>query len=156
MLQAMGRSMGVIIYQSPKCHPKLAGEGVENSWGCAKNAYRQLALKEKKKKDNFLVSVRKCISREELPIDRVRAFSKCAREYICSYHFIWQEKQQCMEQDENNIIAVQMMNDGPATSSYHDLTTTPVKIEKMVKLIKTHLCALDFDHAFCKAQFTER
>ena len=52
MLQAMGRSMGVIIDQSPKCHPELAGEGVEYSWGCAKNAYRHLALREKKKKDN--------------------------------------------------------------------------------------------------------
>ena len=156
MLQAMGRSMGVIINRSPKCHPKLAGEGVEYSWGCAKNAYHHLALREKKKKDNFLISVRKCLSRETLPNDHVRAFSKHAREYICLYHFIWQEKQQRMEQDENNTTAVQMMNDDPATSSYHDLTTTPVKIEKMVKLFKTHRCALDFDHAFCKAQFTER
>ena len=70
MLQAMGRSMGVIVDRSPKCHPKLAGEGVEYSWGCAKN----------KKKENFLISVRKCLSRETLPNDHVRAFSKCARE----------------------------------------------------------------------------
>jgi len=61
-----------------------------------------------------------------------------------------------MEQHENNTTAAQTTNDDPATSSYHDLTTTPVKIEKMVKLFKTHRCALDFDHAFCKAQFTER
>ena len=32
---------------------------------------------------------------------------------------------------------------------------TPVKIEKLVKVFKTHRCALDFDHNFCKASFTE-
>jgi hypothetical protein len=37
MLQLMGRSRGVIVDQTPKCHPELAGEGIEYSWGCAKN-----------------------------------------------------------------------------------------------------------------------
>ena len=32
----------------------------------------------------------------------------------------------------------------------------PVKAEKLVKLFKTHQCALDFDHSFCKATYTKQ
>ena len=31
----------------------------------------------------------------------------------------------------------------------------PVKDEKMVEMIKTHRCAPDFDHTFCKASFND-
>ena len=36
-----------------------------------------------------------------------------------------------------------------------NIAAMPVKVEKMVKLFKTHRCALDFDHGFCKALFQE-
>jgi hypothetical protein len=36
MLQSMGRKMGVLVDQTPKCHMELAGEGTEYSLGCAK------------------------------------------------------------------------------------------------------------------------
>jgi hypothetical protein len=48
MLQSMGRKMGVMIDRTTKCHPELACEGIEYSWGCAKNFYRCLPLSEKK------------------------------------------------------------------------------------------------------------
>ena len=35
------------------------------------------------------------------------------------------------------------------------LMTDPVKMEKMIKHFKTHRCALDFDHSFCKATFID-
>jgi hypothetical protein len=38
---------------TPKCHADIAGEGVEHMWACSKGAYRNLALKEKKGKENF-------------------------------------------------------------------------------------------------------
>ena len=41
------------------------------------------------------------------------------------------------------------------TPTMGNLAATPVKVEKMVKLFKTHRCALDFDHGFCKASFRE-
>ena len=41
LLQSMGTKMGVIIDRMPKCHCELAGEGMEYSWGCAKNEYRR-------------------------------------------------------------------------------------------------------------------
>jgi hypothetical protein len=49
----MGYKMGVMINQTLKFHPELVGEGIEYSWGCAKNFYRHLPLSEKKKKERF-------------------------------------------------------------------------------------------------------
>ena len=45
--------MGVLVDRTPKCHCELAGEGIECSWGCAKNHYRRVSLKRKKSKDSF-------------------------------------------------------------------------------------------------------
>jgi hypothetical protein len=53
LLPAQGRSLGVTVDRTPKCHCELAGEGIEYSWGCAKNFYRQQPIREKRKKENF-------------------------------------------------------------------------------------------------------
>jgi hypothetical protein len=50
LLQSMGRKMGVLVDRTPKCHCKLAGEGIDYVWGCSKNYYRRLPLKEKNQK----------------------------------------------------------------------------------------------------------
>jgi hypothetical protein len=39
LLQARGTSLGVMVDRTPKCHCELLGEGIEYSWGCAKNYY---------------------------------------------------------------------------------------------------------------------
>jgi hypothetical protein len=39
--------------------------------------------------------------------------------------------------------------------AHSDNSATPVNIEKLVKLFKTHRCAMDFDSAFCKAVFLQ-
>jgi hypothetical protein len=49
LLQSKGRILGAKIDRTPKCHCKLAGEGIEYSWGCAKNFFRQQPLKDKRK-----------------------------------------------------------------------------------------------------------
>ena len=64
MLQHIGNELGVIVDRTPKCHPEMAGEGIEYSWGCAKNRYRALPLAEKKSKAKFLENVRLCMSRD--------------------------------------------------------------------------------------------
>jgi hypothetical protein len=66
LLQLKGRKMGVIVDQTSKCHCKLAGEGIEYSWGCAKNFYHHLPLRGKKSKESFKVAVRKCLSKDVL------------------------------------------------------------------------------------------
>jgi hypothetical protein len=138
LLQSMGREMGVLVDHTPKCHCELAGEGIEYSWGCAKNHYRRLPLALKKGKQQFRETVRKCFSREVITIERVHLFSQRARAYTLAYYAMRQQ-QLSTGSDEN--------------AAECDSTATPVNIEKLVKLFKTHRCAMEFDSAFCKAVF---
>ncbi len=48
LLQHMGKTMGVVIDQTPRCHAEIAGEGIEYSWGCAKNNHYQRVLLDRK------------------------------------------------------------------------------------------------------------
>ena len=70
LLQYHGRLLNVIIDRTPKCHPEMAGEGIEYSWGMAKLLYRKLPTKEKKSKEKFINSVRECISRTNIDTHR--------------------------------------------------------------------------------------
>ncbi len=64
MLQSMASLMGVDVDRSPKCHCKIAGEGIEFSWACVKNHYQQILLDKKRGKENFLKKhERKCVKR---------------------------------------------------------------------------------------------
>ena len=145
LLQSMGRTMGVLVDQTPKCHCELAGKGIEYSWGCAKNLYRQQPLREKRSKETFKATVRKCLSRNNLTTERVRSFSRRARQYILAY------------------LAMQQVNDQQSStdSKEEDMTQasgqiTPAKIEKLVKEFKTHRCAMDFDRGFIDAVFIKK
>ena len=53
LLQSTGRMMGVLVDRTPKCHCELAGEGVEYSRGCTKNAYHRELLKGSAAKRTF-------------------------------------------------------------------------------------------------------
>jgi hypothetical protein len=61
LLQYHGRLLGVKVKRTPKCHPEIAGEGIEYDWGCAKGVYRHLPISQKKTKEKFRGSVRKCM-----------------------------------------------------------------------------------------------
>jgi hypothetical protein len=139
LLQTMGRDMGVLVDRTPKCHCELAGEGIEYSWGCAKNLYRRQPLKTKRGKENFRETVRRCFSREIITVERVRLFSQRARAYMLAYQVLREEKEQGLSSTE-----VDIKN-----------TSCPINVEKILKKFKTHRCAMDFDKAFCKATFTK-
>jgi hypothetical protein len=138
LLQSKGRILGAKIDRTPKCHCELAGEGIEYSWGCAKNYFRQQPLKDKRKKENFRNTVRKCISEEYLTRERVRKFSRRARQYILAYQALHSQEE---EQQQ-------------PSSTTHQIT--PMKIESLVKDFKTHRCALDFDKGFIKTVITKK
>ena len=59
---------------TPKCHTKLAGEGIEYLWIQAKGTYRSLLLNQNKGKDNFKASILYCLSEKVITRDRVRNF----------------------------------------------------------------------------------
>ena len=129
--------MGILVDCMPKCHCELAGEGIEYAWGCAKNHYQRQPLKDKRGKDNFRATVRKCFSRDIVTTERVRLFSQRARAYILAY--------------------AMMRHEQTSTSSTNKVdlnsTASPVTVEKIIRKFKTHRCAMDFDSAFCKAVF---
>jgi hypothetical protein len=135
LLQKVAKDMSdgdisISVDRTPKCHPELAGEGIEYSWGCAKNYYRRLPLADKKGKENFKRSVRSAISRDHLTTDRIRKFSRRAREYIVAYKLL-----KCkLDEEETDI----------------DLVTniSSKKIEDMKSSFKAHRCAADFDAGF--------
>jgi hypothetical protein len=45
------------VVRTPKCHPEIAGEGIEYNWGCGKAFYRHLPLSAKKTKKLLRESV---------------------------------------------------------------------------------------------------
>ena len=94
--------------------------------------------------------VRKCMSRDVLTTDCLCKFSKRAREYICAYQTLRQQQRQHeQEQQAENTIS------NATTTAEDDTFATPVKIEKLVKMFKTHRCALDFVQGFIDATFVE-
>jgi hypothetical protein len=125
----------VTVNRTPKCHCELAGEGIEYSWGCAKNYYQRLPLIEKKSKETFKSSVRKSLcTADVITIQRVRAFSRRARQYTLAYYAMQQQQQE------------------DASTTFNEQSQlTAVKIEQTVKQFKTYRCAIDFDGAFIRA-----
>ncbi len=132
-MQAQGRSLGVTVDRTPKCHCELAGEGIEYSWGCAKNFYRQQPIREKRKKENFWNTVRTCISQQVLTLERVHKISRRASEYIQAYHTLHEQSQEHEDQQQHTT----------GTTTTYNITLD--KIESLIKDFKMHRCALDFD-----------
>ncbi len=85
------------------------------------------------------------MSREVITRERVQKFARRARHYIAGYHVLHQMQQGIIHSQDN-----QELQDSSRT-----LTIVPAKLEQMVKKFKTHRCAMDFDHSFCKAVYKE-
>ena len=93
-LQRRGRALGVIVDRSPKCHPKVAGEGIERSWGCDEGKCCCLPLSDKRRKDNFGSSAWQRVDRSEvLAVERQRALSKRAWQHELACHLIETSKE---------------------------------------------------------------
>jgi hypothetical protein len=125
-IQHVGSELGVSVVITPKLHAKLAGEGIEYSWGVTKGVYRCKPLKSKRSKESFKELVQQCTSREILTIKTVCKLSRLARAYICAYYEMYESK--CMGDDIPTL-------------------TLPL-IKRLVKAFKTHMAAIDFDSGF--------
>ena len=53
LLQYLVIQMGANIDRTPKCHPEMAGEGVEYAWALAKLKYRRSPIAYKRNKEKF-------------------------------------------------------------------------------------------------------
>jgi hypothetical protein len=131
LLQCHGRLLGVKVERTPKCHPEIAGEGIEHDWGCAKGVYRRPPIFEKRTKKRFGESVQKAMdSTAVLTIERRRLFSKRARECMLACSILDNEEMGLLE-------SVDVDDKKPHMTAY--------LIEKIVKQHKSHCSAADFD-----------
>ena len=130
LLQEIMSQRGIVVLRSPKCHSELAGEGIEYSWGYAKNWYRRLSLKLKRGKDKFHGSVRETMSTNVLTTQIVRRFARRARGYTCAYYSL--------------AFGDDQFNTGEKMS--------PEVIERLVMEFKTHRSALGFDGKYIKQE----
>jgi len=49
----------IMVIRSPKCHPEIAGEGIEYDWAAAKTFYRRLKKEDKDTKRKFTKAFKK-------------------------------------------------------------------------------------------------
>ena len=61
---------------------------VEYCWGCAKMWYRNQPINMKKRKSNFLNTVKQATSKDVLTLERSRKFARRQRAYMQAYKFI--------------------------------------------------------------------
>jgi hypothetical protein len=92
---AEGRSINggpqIVLLRSPKCHPEVAGEGIEYDWAASKSWYRRLPISDKNTKEKFRENVRRSL--QQITKTYRRSFGKRAREYILAYDALarWNE-----------------------------------------------------------------
>ena len=145
LLQYHGRQLGVTIDRTPKCHPEMAGEGIEYNWGCAKGYYRRLPITEKRTKNKFRESVKKSISRDIMTIERQRMFSRRARQYMLAYEAIDSNKDKSNE-------PTTAANGGEPAANKDNKKTTFALIESIIKnykhTYKTHRSVADSDTGY--------
>ena len=86
LLQYHGNLLGVTVDRSPKCHPEIAGEGIEYLWGLSKMWYRKAPISSERTKDLFRKLVNDATDGSSvLNIERIRSCSKKARAYMKLY-----------------------------------------------------------------------
>ena len=117
--------LDVRLRLTPKCHPEIAGRGIEYAWGYSKLRFRRdfndtvaNHLKE---------NVMKSLDRSVITINRSRNFARKAREYKLTYSLI------------------EHYSDGG------DLSAAKSDIEHITKKFKVHRSAMDSDYAFIEA-----
>ena len=125
LLMFYGRQLGVTVDRTPKCHPELAGEGIEYAWGAAKLYYRKQPLKDKRNKLVYEELVKRSLSDQILSLQFMRQCSRRARRYILAYRSL-------------------SMRRADTTSTNVDMKL----IENLVKKHKSHRSAVDFDSSF--------
>ncbi|CAM9278484.1 unnamed protein product, partial [Ectocarpus sp. 12 AP-2014] len=86
-LQHLVESRGHILLSSPKCHPEVAGVGIEYSWGFSKQKFRRKINDEVPKHLHDNIEKSLCIDKY-LTIGRVRRFARRTRDYCRAYREI--------------------------------------------------------------------
>jgi hypothetical protein len=120
------------VLLTPKWHAGLAGESVEYFCACAKGAYRNMSLKEKKRKRQLQGQWRPSLSvkRGDHKSENTK-FAQRARQYLMA--------------NIMPLIQDSWMNKHLLIAKS---TVQPITLTKLIIQFKTHRCAYDFDHKF--------
>ena len=114
--------LGIRLLLTPKCHPEIAGRGIEYAWGYSKLRFR-FKFNNGLAKD-LTKNVEKSLDTKVLTKNRVRKYARKAREYKLTYslfsHF----------------------------GSSQTATAIKSDIEYITKVFKVHRSAIDADHGF--------
>ena len=126
ILQEMLEKRGHILIVCVKCHPEIAGVGVEYSWGKSKMYYRRHNSPDQRK-NTLLDRIMKSVSTDVLPLDRIWKFERRTRTYRNIYTII-QEKKEKGELELDDMT--------------HEL------IEKMMKKYRTHRNIVEIEREY--------
>ena len=134
LLQYHASLLGVTIERTPKCHPEIAGEGIEYNWALSKTEYRKSPVKEKKCKESFKKLVRKCMDNKTiLSLSRVRSCSRKARDYMILYKAV-----ESLNLNESDGI------DGKTFMNKHVILEDSIKLYRQLQRTKkSHRSVLD-------------
>jgi hypothetical protein len=116
------KHLGAFIRLTPKCHPEIAGRGIEYAWGYAKLRFR-CGINDAVA-SHLEENVKEALSRELLTINRIRKFARKARDYKLTYSYL------------------------VALADGEDASAAKGRIEHLTKLFKQHRSALDADYKF--------
>ena len=134
LMQYYGNKMGVVVDRTPKCHPELAGEGIEYAWAIAKLFYRKSPIALKRSKSLFQQLVRDSTDTNNvLTLDKIQACSRKARTYMKMYVAL-----ESIGMDDENFKANKHSVMEGAMKFYS-------KIKKMTKKSKAHRSVLDMN-----------
>ena len=89
MLQHDGEKLRAIVDYIPKCHPEMAGEGIECVWAMSKLHCGRLPMALKRGKEKFRNSARLSMRTENiLTFERNRKVSNGYRRCVVNYSII--------------------------------------------------------------------
>jgi hypothetical protein len=143
LLQQHGRTLGVRVGRSPVAHLEIVGEGVEYNWGAGKIYYRSRPLKEKRTIEGFINLVKFLLSEAVLSKDRVRSFTRHARQYMLGYRAV-------VKQLEFQEAAADETVNEEVKESFKMLHALMKKCISLFKKKRSHRNAVDFDSSFIK------
>lgn len=141
LLQVRAEEMGISIVRSPKCHPEIAGEGIEYVWGVSKNDYKRQPLEQKRGIDNFLNLVTKSVSTDRITKEIARGCAARARAYMLAYR------------------ARHLLSINASEDVEEELRNNPIcfdLLDKCVKKFRAHRSANDFDKSFIKGMMVDK
>ena len=143
LLQLHAEKLGVMIDCSPKCHPEIAGEGIEYVWSLAKLKYCFMRIIAKRSTKGFHDAIATATSTDNLTKIKIRKCSKRARRYMLAYWAFQAVDKDEQQPDANN-------------NAEHITHLTHKVIEKAIKTYKRHRTVDNIDPKWIKNLMLEK